>query len=123
MITLTTKQLIEVVASGAYGRFALVRKTIAAGYRNRKTATEMDAELRLFTDARNEIVARFSGALNLSKSDYLFPPDKQGGVDALAELMRQSITISGEPMQIADLLDGGLLESDFEKLAPFLVEP
>jgi hypothetical protein len=130
MIKLTYAQLTAAVSSGqdaqgrgAYARFAGIRKTITAGHKNRKMPAAVQEELNHFVKQRDDLVARFGGALNESKTNYVWPDDKQADAEkALAELMAQTVELPGDVMKLADLLDGGLLEADYDALEPFLTE-
>lgn len=122
MLKITVEQLLQAHCSGAYGRFLQVRKTVAASYANRKTPAAFQNELRLYCEQRDKIVFRHGGEANPA-GGYRFP-SSEAEVEANSEvdvLVAQEITdFPGEPVALADLLEGGLLETDFVHLAPFL---
>ena len=123
MIKVSYKQLLTVLASGTYGRFATIRKAITAGHKNRKVPAAIQEEVKHFNETRDGIVARFGGVLNVTKTDYDWPDGKKDeAVKAMDELMAQEVELPGERIKMADLLDGGLCEGDYEPLEPFLGE-
>lgn len=124
MIKLTLEKFAEALGSGAYRRFGGIRKAIAAGHNNRKVPEAVDKEWKHFIETRDGILKQFEGKLNEDKTDFVYPDEeKKAAADkALKELMALEVELPGEPMKLTDLLDGGLLESDYKFLEPFLSE-
>ena len=122
MIKVTLKQLVESAQSGAYARFAAIRKTITAGHKNRKVPAAVQEELKHFDEARKALVEKCGGVLSEDKSRYEFAEKAEEFAKGVEELLAQTVELPGEAIKLADLLDGGLLEADYEPLVPFLTE-
>ena len=123
MIKVTVKQLVDAAQSGAYGRFANIRKTITAGHKNRKMPMAVLEELKHFETARAKIIEECEGKLSKDKTRYEFGEKAAEFTQKFDELMAQPVDdLPGDAIKLADLLDGGLLESDYALLEPFLGE-
>jgi hypothetical protein len=120
-ISITYEQLTKAVFTGAYNRFATIRKTVDASYRNRKVPVAVQEEIGHFVILRDEIVARLGGTINASKTDYDWPSEEKDEAQlAIADLMSRTVELPGEKIGVVSLLDGGLCETDYDLLAPFL---
>jgi hypothetical protein len=123
VIKLTLQQLRNCVASGSYARFTSLRKSITAGHKNRKVPAAVQNELMYFEMTRDALVARLGGRVNATQTEYEWPADKKDEAQAvMAELLAQAVELPGEPIKLADILDGGLCEGDYANLEPFLSE-
>ena len=121
MITLTVEQLVSAALSGAYNRFASIRKTITAGHKNRKTPKAFVEECKIFDEQKEALIKECEG--EPIENGYTFKGDNiKKFNEGLVELQKQTVELPGEQIKISDLLDGGLLETDYELLAPFLSE-
>jgi hypothetical protein len=119
---ITVKQLVQAVTSGALSRLLAIPKTIAAGYKNRKLPSACEEEIRLYEKARAGLVEKHGGTVpHPGALEYAF---HDGGREAferdMVELLSQPINLPGEPIKLTDLLSGGLVESDYAVLEPFL---
>lgn len=122
-IKLTYRQLLEAANSGALQRFFGLRKTIGAAHRNRKLPAAIDEELKAFEAQRKALIETHSGALPEGATNYVFPDGELAAFERdFAELQVQELELPGEPVKVGELLDGGLLETDFARLDPFLVD-
>ena len=122
-ITLTNRQFVNAINTGAYRRFSSIRKTITAGHKNRKVPRAVDEELATFVKTQDELLARFGGVIDKKTNEVVYPEGKKEEADkAHAEWMAQIIELPGEPIKLADLLEGGLCETDYQLLEPFLTE-
>lgn len=122
-ITVTLKQLADAVFSGAYFRFSKIRKTITAGHKNRKTPAAVWEETKLFEERRDAIVNEYNGTLKADRSGYDWPADRQEDASkAVAELLAQTVELPGCQIRLSDLLEGGLLEEDYNLLEPWLTD-
>jgi NAD-specific glutamate dehydrogenase len=122
MIKVTLKQLVEAAQSGAYQRFTAIRKTITAGHKNRKVPAAVQEELKHFDEARKALVEKCGGVLSEDKTHYDFAEKGEEFAKGFEELLAQTVELPGEPIKLADLLDGGLLEADYAMLEPWLGE-
>jgi NAD-specific glutamate dehydrogenase len=122
MIKVTVKQLVEATQSGAYARFASIRKTITAGHKNRKMPTAVQEELKHFETARKALIEKCEGVMSEDKTRYEFAEKGEDFAKGFEELLAQTVELPGEAIKLADLLDGGLLEGDYNLLEPFLTE-
>jgi NAD-specific glutamate dehydrogenase len=122
MIKVTLKQLVEAAQSGAYGRFAAIRKTITAGHKNRKMPVAVQEELKQFDESRQKLITQCDGVLAEDKTSYTFNGKAEEFAKGFEELLAQSVDLPGEPTKLADLLDGGLCEGDYALLEPWLGE-
>ena len=122
MIKVTLKQLVEAAQSGAYQRFTAIRKTITAGHKNRKMPAAVQEELKHFDEARKALVEKCGGVLSEDKTHYDFAEKGEEFAKGFEELLAQTVELPGEAIKLADLLDGGLLETDYTLLEPWLQE-
>jgi hypothetical protein len=121
MITLTWKQFITAVAAtpgttAPIARFFAIPKTIQAGSANRKLSAAISDEWenysRLVEDLREKHNKTWSHS---PRSVVEFEKD-------YSVLLAQSIELPGVQVRYSDLLAGGLIESDYDALEPFLSE-
>jgi len=123
-ITTTYEKLVLAATSGALARFHGIRKTITAGHKNRKMPAAIREELAHYDEARKALVEKHGGFLATPDAKtYTFPEGQaEGFADDLKVLLAQEVDLPGEAVKLADLLDGGLLETDYSALEPFLTE-
>jgi hypothetical protein len=121
MITLTWKQFIAAVTSppgtmSPIARFFTIPKSISAGSANRKLNSAVLEEWKNYSRLLEEMKKKHTGA----EGAYL------GGVLEFEKdysvLLAQSIELPGVQVRYSDLLAGGLIESDYDALEPFLSE-
>jgi hypothetical protein len=122
MIKVTLKQLVEAAQSGAYARFAAIRKTITAGHKNRKVPAAVQEELKHFEEARKGLIEKCEGKLTEDGKQYTFNGKAEEFVKGFEELVAQTVELPGDAIKLPDLLDGGLLEADYALLEPWLTE-
>jgi hypothetical protein len=122
-ITVTLRELIRAAYTGAYQRFSRIRKTITAGHRNRRMPAAVGEEVKSYEEQRDAIAKQYGGKPNRLTNDYDWPEDKkEEATVALATLLEQHVDLPGCPIRVEDLLDGGLLEEDYDILKPWIVE-
>ena len=127
-ITIKIKQLLDASRSSLDGKSSLQRlfsipKTISAGHANRKLPAAIQEELKHFEEARIALAERHGGTRpNPSVPNYVVPEERRPEFDRdFALLLEQQLDLPGVPLQLQDLLAGGLLEEDYELLGPFLL--
>ena len=124
MIKVTIENLVKAMASGALPRLYGIRKTISAGHRNRKLPASVEGELKHYEEQRKALIERYHGiAATPDARFFTFPEGEMAGFERdIKELLSQTVELPGEPLKLTDLLDGGLLETDYDLLEPFLTE-
>jgi hypothetical protein len=120
---MTVEQLVDAYASGALQIFFSIRKTISAGYKNRKLPAAVQKEVDLYNKERLALVEKHKGVLETPDAkEYTFPDPAAFKKDH-SELMAQTVDdLPGDRLKLSDLLDGGLREGDYDLLEPFLGE-
>jgi len=120
----TVRQLVQAAGSGALARLLSIPKSIGAGYKNRKLPAACEEEVRLYEKARVDLIKKHGGEIPYPGAEsYAFPGGGQEAFERdIVELLDQTVELPGEPLKLSDLLAGGLLESDYGALGPFLIE-
>lgn len=116
------QQLAEAVYSKAWSRLLSCRLSIAAGHATRKIPRAVREEIALFEEKRDAIVKLYAGKVNQEGTGYHWPEDQAASAEAaMGELLAQKVTLPGPMVKMADILDGGLRQTDYDLLEPWVV--